>query len=229
MELVKNHIDVGLYTNDLEPMLAFWQQEIGLAFDHLGKLGGGVHQHRHHMAGSILKINHARDPLPQASQSGYRELVIARAGLAGTQELHDPDGNRVRLVAPGADGVEGIAVVLAVRDAAQFHAFYGRVLGLPEAGANAYRCGDSLLRFEQDPAVVRAGAQKDRGYRYITLQIRDCDSEHAQATARGAESGREPLTLGTTVRFSFIRDPDGNWIELSERFELSGTGPDKSH
>jgi lactoylglutathione lyase len=32
-----------------------------------------------------------------------------------------------------------------------------------------------------------------------------------------------PVTLGTTARISFIRDPDGNWIELSQRASLTGS------
>jgi len=35
MQLAKPVIDVGLSTNDLEPMLRFWQQDAGLRFDHL--------------------------------------------------------------------------------------------------------------------------------------------------------------------------------------------------
>jgi hypothetical protein len=35
MQLAKNVIDVGLSTNHLEPMLAFWQQQAGLRFDHV--------------------------------------------------------------------------------------------------------------------------------------------------------------------------------------------------
>jgi lactoylglutathione lyase len=31
-----------------------------------------------------------------------------------------------------------------------------------------------------------------------------------------------PITLGETARISFIRDPDGNWIELSQRASLVG-------
>ncbi|MDP7545956.1 MAG: VOC family protein, partial [Alphaproteobacteria bacterium] len=91
MDLAKQHLDIGLYTNQREEQLAFWQGRIGLEFDHLGKLGGGVHQLRHHMNGSILKINHARGPLPDLAPSGYRRLLIARPGLEAVQSLADPD------------------------------------------------------------------------------------------------------------------------------------------
>ena len=32
-----------------------------------------------------------------------------------------------------------------------------------------------------------------------------------------------PLTLGTTARISMVRDPDGNWIELSQRASIVGS------
>ena len=49
MNLAKGHIDVGLFTDNAKPMLEFWQQEVGLAFEETLPLGGGVLQHRHAM------------------------------------------------------------------------------------------------------------------------------------------------------------------------------------
>ena len=118
MDLAKQHIDIGLYTNQREEQLAFWQVEIGLEFDHVGKLGGGVHQLRHHMNGSILKINHARDPLPDMAPSGYRRLLIAKPDLTEVQSLSDPDGNAVDLGPMGHKGVLGIGIEIAVSDLA---------------------------------------------------------------------------------------------------------------
>ena len=34
MQLAKNVIDIGLSTNNLEPMLRFWQQDAAVRFDH---------------------------------------------------------------------------------------------------------------------------------------------------------------------------------------------------
>jgi hypothetical protein len=63
MDLAKPHMDIGLFTNRREEQLDFWQNIVGLAYDHMGKLGGSIQQLRHHMNGSILKVNHAREPL----------------------------------------------------------------------------------------------------------------------------------------------------------------------
>jgi lactoylglutathione lyase len=53
----------------------------------------------------------------------------------------------------------------------------------------------------------------------------DVDAEHAGIIARGGAEGRAPLTLGSTARISFVRDPDGNWIEVSQRASLTGALP----
>jgi hypothetical protein len=45
--LAKDALDVGLFTNQLKAQLSFWQHQVGLAFDHLLPVGGGVRQHRH--------------------------------------------------------------------------------------------------------------------------------------------------------------------------------------
>jgi len=42
---------------------------------------------------------------------------------------------------------------------------------------------------------------------------------------RGGREGRPPITLGKIARVSFVRDPDGNWIELSQRASLTGPLP----
>ena len=100
MRLAKAALDVGLFTTQREPMLAFWQQEIGLPFHETLPVGDGVRQLRHGIGESVLKINHSRDPLPPAPPAGYRQLTIAQPGVTAARELTDPDGNRVTLVPP---------------------------------------------------------------------------------------------------------------------------------
>jgi lactoylglutathione lyase len=227
LKLAKPVLDVGLYTEGRDAMLAFWQQAVGLAFEETLPAGGGVHQHRHAMNGSVLKLNHARDALPEAEPSGYHELWIARAG-ADPGLLVDPDGNRVRLVEPGVRGVSGIGVLLRVRNAEAHHQFFGEVLGLERVGDSDYRWGETLIFFEEDAAlpadmVERANAKmRAPGYRYTTVQVTDVDAVHADLLARGALEGFAPRTLGQVARISFIRDPDGNWIEISQRATLTG-------
>src|SRR6185295_6775644 len=75
MQLAKNVIDIGLSTNNLEPMLQFWQQDVGIRFDHVLPVRRGQKQYRHDEQGSVIKINHHAEPLPEAAPSGYRELM----------------------------------------------------------------------------------------------------------------------------------------------------------
>jgi lactoylglutathione lyase len=223
MNLAKQHLDVGLFSNRRDEQLAFWQRTVGLPYDHLGKLGGGMQQHRHHMNGSILKMNHARDPLPALAPSGIVGLQIAREGLAAAQQLSDPDGNRVTLVPKGQDGVEGIAILLKVNDAAAHDRFWTEVMQYERAGEDRYRCGDSLVVIAEEGHVQHRGTQwRGPGYRYTTVQVRDCIAEYEGILARGGTSGGEPRILGDTVRYAFVCDPDGNHIEISQRASLTG-------
>jgi len=222
MNLAKPHLDVGLFSNQREPQLAFWQETVGLPYDHMGKVGGGVQQHRHHMNGSILKMNHARGALPAAAPSGIIGLEIARDGLAAPQALADPDGNRVTLVPKGTNGVEGIAVLLRVNDGRAHDRFWTEAMQFERAGEGRYRCGDSLVVIAEQGKVERSREWRGPGYRYTTVQVWDCLAEYAGILARGGTSGGEPRVLGETVRYAFVCDPDGNHIEISQRASLTG-------
>ncbi|MEH6497748.1 MAG: hypothetical protein V7723_00060 [Sneathiella sp.] len=222
-------MDIGLYTNNRDAMLEFWQSEIGLPYDHMGKLGSGVQQHRHFLGdgptGPILKINHARDPLPIAPAAGYRELLLARDNITEPESYVDPDGNDVTLVPINYLGITGIGIRTKVRSLISFDNFYGRILSLPaktESGDHVYACGDSIIIGELDPEATNDVQQMAKGYRYLTAQIYDADGEYRKVIDLGGGGGQEPKTLGTTVRYGFIRDADGNWIELSQRATLTG-------
>jgi len=226
MQLAKPVIDIGLSTNNLEPMLQFWQQEAALRFDHVLPVRRGQKQYRHDAKGSVIKLNHHVEPLADAAPSGYRELIIAREGVAEPRTLADPDGNRVSLVRPGQDGITQIAVVIAVRDLAAHRRFYGDILGFDEqswSGGPAFRLGDSLILLREDHAATIDPVRQARGWRYITLQVADIDAVHEGLRAQGVREGLAPVTLGDVARISMILDPDGNWIELSRRASIVGS------
>jgi lactoylglutathione lyase len=61
------------------------------------------------------------------------------------------------------------------------------------------------------------------GWRYITFQVFKADAAHAHALANGGREAMAPLTLGTTARISMVKDPAGNWIELSQRASITGS------
>jgi catechol 2,3-dioxygenase-like lactoylglutathione lyase family enzyme len=226
MQLAKNVIDVGLSTNNLEPMLQFWQQEVGLRFDHALPVRRGQKQYRHDAQGSVIKLNHHAERLPTAAPSGYRELIIAREGLQEPRRMVDPDGNCVRLVPPGHDGVTQIAVTMGVRSLSEHRRFYGDILGFAEqswSGGPAFRVGDSVVLLEEDRAAAVDPVRQASGWRYITLQIADIDAVHDDLRSKGVREGLAPITLGNVARISMILDPDGNWIELSRRASIVGS------
>jgi lactoylglutathione lyase len=222
MQLAKSHIDVGLFTTNERDMLPFWQQEVGLSFEETLPLGGGVRQHRHEMNGSVLKLNAARDPVNVAPPAGYRELWIAREGVDEPRRLSDPDGNSVLLSPPSRGDVVGIGLQMRVADLHAHRRFWSGAMQFEEVDEGVFRCGDSLLWLTEDASVQRSEALRAPGYRYITVQVWDVDREHAGIVARGGTEGRPPVTLGSTARVSFVRDPDGNWIEISQRASLTG-------
>lgn len=223
MQLAKPRVDIGLSTNDIGPMLAFWQGEAGAAFDHVLPIRKGQDQHRHDVLGSVLKINHHAASLPANAPSGYLELVIAREGLNAVRSLADPEGNRVSLVPHGHEGVTQIGVRIGVRELDAHRRFYAEALGLPEERPGAFRAGESLILLEADPNAPGDAGMQGPGWRYITFQVFKVDDEHAQVLARGGREALAPLTLGTTARISMVRDPDGNWIELSQRASIVGS------
>jgi catechol 2,3-dioxygenase-like lactoylglutathione lyase family enzyme len=225
MQLAKPVIDVGLSTNNLEPMLRFWQQDVDLRLDQVLPVRRGQKQYRHKEQGSVIKINHHADLLPQAAPSGYRELIIGREGLRESRRMVDPDGNRVRLVPQGVDGVTQLAVAMGVRSLDEHRRFYGGILGFAEQSWSrgvGFRLGDSLLLLEEDRAASVDPVRQAKGWRYITLQITDIDAIHDGLRSRGVREGLAPITLGDVARISMILDPDGNWIELSRRASIVG-------
>ena len=226
MRLAKNGIDVGVSTNNLEPMLRFWQQDVALGFDHVLPVRRGQKQYRHNEQGSVIKLNHHAEPLPEAAPSGYHELIVAREGLQKPQQMVDPDGNRFQLVAPGYGGVTQLAVAMRVRSLIDHRRFYGDILGFAEqpwSSGLAFRLGDSLVLLEQDGAATVDPVRQARGWRYITLQIAELDAVHEGLRSKGVREGLAPIPLGDVARISMILDPDGNWIELSRRASIVGS------
>ena len=226
--IAKDCLDVGLFTNNLEPMLSFWQSEIGLSFDHMLPVGGGVRQYRHDYEGAVLKLNHARDPLQLASAGGYRRLIIGRDDVAMPKDLTDPDGNHVQLLPRGTDGIAHWALEVSASNLEQFFDHYHGQLGLPRDAVrpDAVRCGRSLIVGVVAPETSKQtdGDEMRRlGFRYTTIQVSKVDSVHATAIRNGADQGAPPQTLGKTARISFLKDACGNWMELSQRASITGS------
>ncbi len=224
MQLAKPALDVGLYTNQLDATLAFWQEQAHVPYAELLKVGGGLHQHRHAIGDSVLKINHPREPLPTAAPSGLAKLELFTDQVEQPLELLDPDQNEV-LLSPVPNKAEADALNLCLHMRAnnpeQSAHFYGEVLGLPGSLEEGFRVGASKILI--GPGTVEPVQRNAVGYRYMTLQVFDVVSTHADIVRRGGGEGMAPVRLGEVAYISFVLDPDGNWIEISQRKSITGS------
>ena len=96
---------------------------------------------------------------------------------------------------------------------------------LPSLFARAdstFLCGASRLCLTEG-AVTTDPAQRASGYRYLTVQVYDVTGTHANVLALGGREGSAPVRLGEVAYISFVRDPDGNWIEISQRKSITGS------
>ena len=238
MELAKQCIDVGLFTNRLDEMKAFYGERLRLPYEEMLPLGGGMQQHRYGLLGSVLKINHSREALPGRSAGGYRRVTISDPRTPMPFELVDPDGNSIELVPSGQRGIRQIEIQVGVTNEDDFAKFYGDALGGERLDERRYRIGETILSFVHDPSARRAersasapaaeviASMRAVGFRYITVQVKNCDAEHQRMMSMGVWEGAPPVTLGKVARISFVRDPDGNWIEVSQRASLTGPLPE---
>jgi lactoylglutathione lyase len=106
------------------------------------------------------------------------------------------------------------------RDATEH--FYHHVMQFEAISRGVYRGGDSLVIVGEEGKVEKSAEWRAPGYRYTTVQIWDAAKETDGIVARGGELGAPLRVLGETVRYSFVRDPDGNFIEISQRASLTG-------
>jgi predicted enzyme related to lactoylglutathione lyase len=228
MELATQGIEVGIFTNRIDEMRAFYGERLRLPFETMLPLGPGMNQYRYAMLGSILKLNHATDPLPPRRPGGYKKLTISDPRTPMPFQLGDPDGNEVSLVPAGQRGIKQIEIQLAVTDEGHFARFYGEVVGAEKLDANRFRIGASIIAFAKDPAAARAekaglmhvmeviNTMRAVGIRYITIPVRNCEIEYRRLIATGAWEGSAPFALGDIAKIAFIRDPDGNFIEIAQ-------------
>ena len=229
MELNRPQVDVGLFTNRIDEMKAFYGDNLGLPFESIMPVGGGFKQHRYVANGSIIKLMESRDPLPRRHPGGYETLIIATNKVTQPEVISDPDGNTIELVPPGRDDVTQVEVRLGVSDVNRFDDFYTKAAEATGIGGHRYKIGETIFATFRHPlarAVKPApmtkllelvGAMAALGIRYVTIQVKNCDAAFAAMTAAGATVGVAPETFGNVARVAFVRDPDGNFIELAQR------------
>lgn len=225
LRLSKPAFDVAIFTNRIDSCLAFWRDSAGLKLEETQQIREGYTQYRHSVAGAFVKLGHMDAPLPENAPTGLRELVIARADCKVPKQLTDPDGNLVTLVPTGTFGVSGVGIWMHVRDVSASTRFFSKVVGLsvvPFDGGISVSIGNSRLLLREDASVAVDPPLQGMGWRFLTLPVFDARATYAEMLSRGARDGVAPKRMGDTARYAFIRDDDGNWIELSQRASLTG-------
>jgi lactoylglutathione lyase len=223
INLVKPALDVGVYSNRAPEMRAFYEGEVGLAYNHLLKAGRGVHQHRLDLDtnGAVLKLNDARDPLPDAA-TGYAALAVVGDR---PRALQDPDGLPVEVV-PALPGNAQVRVTVASADPDAHARWFSDGLGAARLGDLEFLLGSTLIAVVPAADQPRTETMFARGFRYLTVQVADVVAEHRRLVEMGFASATEPVRLGDVAAISFVRDPGGNWLEVSQRASLTGALPD---
>lgn len=224
MRLAKQHIDIGMFTNDIAAHRVFWGDTCGLRLDHELSFGDGWVQHRYDAHDSVIKVNQYPTPFAPARPTGYAGLCIARAG-APLWEGHNPGGEPVRLVPPGTDGVVGIGITVSTPDPDRMMRFYTEALEFERVASHVARCGDSLLFVVEGAGGGEIEDFVGPNFRYLTVQIFDADAECAAIVKRGGRLAQACKTFPKVARYGFIADPDGNWLEISARASLTGIMP----
>jgi catechol 2,3-dioxygenase-like lactoylglutathione lyase family enzyme len=229
MDLAKPQVDVGLFTHHLEPMQAFYGEQLGLQFESVLPVGGGFKQYRYLCNGSVIKLMHSRDALRPRRPGGYETLMLASSKVTEAKVLADPDDNAIELVPPGRDDVTQIEVRVGVTDPDAFGRFYTAAFGAVDIGHDRYKIGETIFGVYHEPEIHRRAltpfanplevvkVMAELGIQYVTLQVRNCDAAFGAVRAAGAAVAVEPATFGTVARICFVRDPDGNFIEMSQR------------
>ena len=218
MRLAKPFLDVGIYTNRVEEQRAFWEGEVGLPYEELLKAGRGVHQYRLGLHGAVLKVNDSREPLEQAP-SCLRGLVVHGPER---RSLVDPDGLAVEV----DPDVEAVAVRWASSDPNRLGPLLEEGLGAVPRGDGRWTVGGTELRVEWAADAEHGPLRALGGIRYLTVQVFDVVAEHRRLLDLGWAEGTAPVRLGDVAHISFVRDPDGVHLEVSQRASLTGPLPD---
>ena len=217
---MKPALDVGFQIAATDPsvMLAYYRDVIGVHFDHDLPLGGGRMQSRHTWGDSVIKLNHRRDAVPHAPATGWSALKLLGPGASDGQ--HRPGRN---VVARAPAEVGGRRSQLTVRDARASLAFFA-ALGLPLAGERI-GVGASAIRVRDD-RQTRATPDSRAGpcaLHHAADRPRRPGACHVARSTQAPRGKGGTAHAGTVARISFVVEPGGNWIELSQRASIVGS------
>jgi lactoylglutathione lyase len=123
---------------------------------------------------------------------------------------------------------------LIVSDFPAVAAYYRDVIGLkpqfehvlePPYTAFKPELGSALCLHERADLVRMLGEEVGADTALVSLRVDDLDAYLAEVTARGAKLIAGPTTFGDRTRNAYLRDPEGNLIELQQWLKVRDGGP----
>jgi|TARA_B100001093_G_scaffold457783_1_gene469755 catechol 2,3-dioxygenase-like lactoylglutathione lyase family enzyme len=117
MRVQKSAIDLGIITNNLEPMLAFYRDLLELEVEAVIDMPGGGVMHRFKAGDSIIKVIET-DPKPEMNAApggirgatGYRYWTLHVMNLAGAMDKLEAAG--VKIVVPSKTIRPGVKIAI---------------------------------------------------------------------------------------------------------------------
>jgi catechol 2,3-dioxygenase-like lactoylglutathione lyase family enzyme len=117
MRVQKSAIDLGIITNNLEPMLAFYRDLLELEVEAVIDMPGGGVMHRFKAGDSIIKVIET-DPKPEVNAApggirgatGYRYWSLHVMDLAGAMDKLEAAG--VKIVVPSKTIRPGVKIAI---------------------------------------------------------------------------------------------------------------------
>jgi catechol 2,3-dioxygenase-like lactoylglutathione lyase family enzyme len=212
--LAKDAVDVGLFTELLDESLSFWGDDVGLTYEEMLPIGGGVRQHRFTIGDSVVKVNHSAHPLPHDEATTLAAIRVARPGATSRKSLATPDGVVVETGPDDRSAAPALTVVVRTPQPAEVTSFWSQ-LGLQRH-----------VIVEEESSGHYTGEMRAAGFRFVTVQVRDVHAAHAELMSASWRELSPPTRFGDVAVVCFVADPDGVPIEISQRASLVGSLPD---
>ena len=124
--------------------------------------------------------------------------------------------------------VPGFEIAIVTTDLAPMLAFYRDHLGLEfdrdldfEGGTmKRFKLGQNTLKlvtYDEPPPVevVPGGGPAARGVRYLSIVVSNLRALHDSLVDAGYEIAKPITEFAGGIRFFFVVDPDGNWLEVA--------------
>jgi len=132
-------------------------------------------------------------------------------------------------------------VGIRVRDLERSVGFYTGVLGLRETGRGSMSHGGVFVGLVDPVSKVpielnwyppgspyATAYEAGEGLDHLGFDVRDARATIRELVARGAELAVAPWLEGGRYWIGFVKDPDGNWLEIQGPADVAASAPSAS-